>query len=78
MAEEPDWEGFGRAVMASWPDGDLDGYELQELAAKHNVLSEVEGGYNPEIHGTDHWFDPVIGDPWFVKNFAARDTGKRE
>lgn len=37
----PDFEGFALAVMAGWPEpwGEgLDGFELQELAAKYHVL----------------------------------------
>ncbi len=31
---------FARAVMKSWPHGDVDGGELQELAIKHGLIAE--------------------------------------
>ena len=76
MGDKPDWESFGRAIMACWPH-DVDGGELQDLGVKHKLLVEVEGGYNPAIHGEDHWYDPVAGDQWFVPNFKPA-TGKGE
>ena|SRR3990167_6127047 len=29
---------FSRAVMESWPEGDLDGGDLQDIAEKHGLL----------------------------------------
>lgn len=70
-----DWEGFGQAVMEAWPDGDIDGFELQEIAERHGVISQVPGGYDPERDGEDaideYGIEP--GDAWFVRNYERKD-----
>jgi len=65
--EAPDWESFGRAVMQVWPEGDLDGFELQELAIKHHVLLPEPDGFDPSKH-EDVYGCADAGDDWFVLN----------
>jgi len=33
---------FAQAVMQSWPTGDVDGGEVQDLAVKHGLLESFE------------------------------------
>lgn len=47
--KEPDFEGFARALLDGWPEpwGEgLDGFELQQLAARYNVL-KIESRTTP-------------------------------
>lgn len=67
----PDWEGFGRAVMADWPEcGDIDGFTLQDMAVEHGLLREVPGGFNPEEH-IDVTCCAEPGDVWFEVTFPS-------
>lgn len=70
---KPDWEGFGRAIMEAWPEGGLDGFDLQDIAEKYGVIREVP--YDPDKHGTgglEEWgMEP--GNPWFVPNYEERE-----
>lgn len=68
MSDAPDWEAFGKAVMRNWPHGDVDGFELQDLAEKHSVILPVPGGYNPAVHGEDD-YGAEPGDPYFQRNY---------
>ena len=64
----PDWEGFGRAIMEEWGSHtDLEASDRFELALKFNILREVPGGFNPEIH-VDSYYDAEPGDPWYEVN----------
>jgi len=46
--ELPDWERFGRAIMAGWPDMcDLDCFEVQDLAEMCGILRKEP--YDPRI-----------------------------
>lgn len=65
----PDWEGFGREVMGVWPTGDLDGGHLQELAVKHRVLVQIEGGFDP-VKYVDPFGETEPGDDWFLHNYV--------
>lgn len=38
MSDQPDLVAFATWVMSHWPDGDIDGGELQEAAHKHGLL----------------------------------------
>lgn len=38
---KPDYKAFALAVMEAWPDGGIEGPDLEELAAKHNLLVPV-------------------------------------
>jgi len=33
---------FAQDIMRSWPEGDVDGADLQEMAKKHGLLTPVE------------------------------------
>lgn len=74
----PDWEGFGRAVMADWPEGgDIDGFTLQDMAVEHGLLREVPGGFNPEEH-IDVTCCAEPGDVWFEVTFPSNRDGNRK
>ena len=61
----PDYKKFAKTVMSDALDGcDWDGGDLQEIALECGILREVEGGYNPEVHGIHEYAQP--GDPWLV------------
>lgn len=57
---------FAQQVMKSWPEGDVDGGDLQDAAEKHGLL-KPERRYEPcvpvcsciEYHGDDEWRDGV-------------------
>jgi len=55
--------------MDYWPEGDVDGLELQDLAEYYAVIVKVPGGYDPEKHGEDFadYVDPV--DKWYLRNY---------
>jgi hypothetical protein len=67
MLLKPNWEAFGREIMEAWPEGDVDGWALQEIAAKHRVLVEVE--FDPAIHDDDEGYGAEPGDVWFLRNY---------
>ena len=69
MTRKIDWRGFGKAVMEGWPEGGIDGFDLQELAEKYNVIRAVEGGFNPKRHNDAYGVCPDPGDPWFLRNY---------
>lgn len=57
----PDWEGFGRSIMKEWAEHwDIEASDKFELAVKHGLLRKIEGGYNPEVHEGDNWYEPVF------------------
>ena len=64
---KPDWEAFGREIMEAWPEGDVDGFELQEIAHKHRVL--VKTKFDPAKHGAYDDYGAEPGDPWFLRNY---------
>lgn len=64
MNKQPDFEAFARHIMKDWPEGyDIDGMDLQEMAIKHGILVEIEGGFDPEKH--DCPYGSEKGDPWY-------------
>lgn len=66
--KEPDWKGFGLAMMRGWGEHcDIDACDRFELAVKFNILVEIPGGFNPEVHD-DLWGDAERGDPWYRLN----------
>lgn len=67
---KPDFEGFAKAVMRSWPEGGVDGFELQELAEKHSMIAPAPGGYDPERHFDEYGVAPEKGDPWFETTYS--------
>ncbi len=71
---KPDWEGFGRAIMANHFEGcDLDMMERQEIALKFGVIVPIPGGFDPEEHGLDDEYGSEPGDPWFALNFESKE-----
>lgn len=73
MNKQPDWEGFGRAVMAAveWPaNHDIEASELFDLSLAHGLIREIPGGYKSDHHIDAHGIGPEDGDPWF--EFAFR------
>lgn len=64
---KPNWEAFGREIMEAWPEGGVDGFDLENIAVKHRVL--VETTYNPAKHRKDNDYGAKPGDPWFVRNY---------
>jgi hypothetical protein len=64
----PDWEAFGREVMDAWPEGGIDGFDLQDLAEKHGIILSVPGGFDPDKHNDDG-YGLESGDPWFERNY---------
>ena len=77
----PDWEGFGRDLLESWPVRDVDGSELFDAALRNGLIQEVPGGYDPEQHIDAEGICPEAGDPWYEYAFepaldpAARSGG---
>ena len=65
---QPDWEGFGRAVMGCWPGGDIDGGHLQDLAEQYGLIVKAPGGFDPEKH-YDETCSADPGDTWFKTTF---------
>lgn len=70
IAQGPDWEGFGRAVMSHWPDSAPDGFDLQALAERYRVILPVDGGFDPEKHA-DLWGCAEPGAPWYECNYKT-------
>ncbi|TDQ63617.1 hypothetical protein ATL17_1624 [Maritalea mobilis] len=68
MIKKPDFEAFAKDVMEAWPEGDLEGFELQEKAIKHGLIYEVDGGYDPKKH-EDLYGCSEPGDTWYQINF---------
>jgi len=33
-----DFEGFAKAIMKNWPEGGVDGFEIQDLALTHGLI----------------------------------------
>lgn len=66
---KPDWEAFGREIMEAWPEGGVDGFELQDAAVKHGVLRET--AYDFKAHGKEDHYDWGLqeGDVYFERNY---------
>lgn len=65
----PDWEGFGKAVMSVWPTGDLDGFDLQDLAEQFQIILPAPGGFDPTTHTDTFSVGAEPGDDWFERNY---------
>ena len=67
---QPDWEGFARAIMDAWPEGDVDGGDLQETAERYGLLRKEP--YDPAKHG--EWgkeeYGTQPGEDWYVLTYA--------
>ena len=70
----PDWEGFARAIMAFWPEGGVDGCDIQDFAVKYRLIKSVAGGFDERVHADDFGVGAEAGDEWFMQAFPeARD-----
>lgn len=67
---DPKFEAFAKEVMAHWPGDGPDGFELQDLAVKHNMIAEIPGGYDPDTHFDAYGVEPEKGDQWFERNYS--------
>lgn len=68
----PDYVNFAKDVMAVWPWGDLDGFDLQDIALAHKLIIPAEGGYNPDLHGIDEEYEDMGGEPgdeYYQRNY---------
>jgi hypothetical protein len=70
----PDFEAFGRTVLADWPVADIDGSDLFDWALACHLIREVEGGFNPDQHIDTECTCPEKGDPWYEYNFPLDRT----
>ena len=66
-----DWVAFGKDIMRMWPHGGLDGFELQELAEKHEVIKPYKDGFDPARHSDDEGVCPHKGDEWLYRNYRT-------
>ena len=61
---------FFDAAIEAWSDGhDLDGGDIQEIAASLGLLRETV--FNSEVHTDELGVDAQDGDPWFVLSDVA-------
>ena len=66
-AEIESLRAFSRAVLECWPDGDVDGGMLQDLAVQHGLLEpqtktapcREEGCRCAEYYASDEWVDGI-------------------
>lgn len=68
---KPNWEEFARGIMESWPHGDVDSFELQDLAIEYGLIVEDPEGYNYDKHGESD-YGVEEGDTWYVLNYTQR------
>ena len=73
VTDAPDWEGFGRDLLESWPVRDVDGAELFDAALRNRLIREIPGGYDPEQHIDADGICPEPGDPWYEYAFGAQE-----
>ena len=73
VTDGPDWEGFGRDLLESWPVRDVDGAELFDAALRNRLIREIPGGYDPEQHIDADGICPEPGDPWYEYAFRAQE-----
>lgn len=71
VTDAPNWEGFGRDLLESWPVRDVDGSELFDAALRNGLIREIPGGYDPEQHIDAEGICPEKGDPWYEYAFGA-------
>lgn len=61
---------FFDAAIEAWSDGcDLDGFDIQEIAASLGLLRETV--FNSEVHTDELGVDAQDGDPWLVLSDMA-------
>ena len=68
----PDFEGFAKAIIRSWPCGDVDAFYLYAAAVEFGLVRPADGGFNPEIHSDANGY-PEVGDQWFVLAYDVSD-----
>ena len=73
VTDGPNWEGFGRDLLESWPVRDVDGSELFDAALRNGLIQEIPGGYDPEQHIDAEGICPEKGDPWYEYAFRAQE-----
>lgn len=69
VTDGPNWEGFGRDLLESWPVRDVDGSELFDAALRNGLIQEIPGGYDPDRHIDAEGICPEKGDPWYEYAF---------
>jgi hypothetical protein len=70
----PNFEAFAKDVMMSCSEGlDVNAWDLQDMAIKHGLLRQVEGGFDPEQHEDEHGCAEP-GDIWFMYTYQGADT----
>ena len=69
VTDGPDWEGFCRDLLESWPVRDVDGSELFDAALRNGLIQEIPGGYDPDQHIDAEGICPEKGDPWYEYAF---------
>lgn len=62
---------FGEACFESWPEGSIDGGDLQDMLTSHGLIAAVEGGFREAVHIDAHNCSPVEGDEWLMPTPAA-------
>jgi hypothetical protein len=64
---------FAQDIMRAWPEGDVDGGELQEAALRHGLLEPSE----PTQEERDEWgLDE--GDAWYRKTAMLADNTRNQ
>jgi hypothetical protein len=66
--KKPDYKRFTAEIMQAWPWGDVDVFDLQEIAVKYGMLSEIEGGFDPSKH-SDPTETAEEGDSFFERTY---------
>lgn len=73
---DPDWEGFSRAIMDQhFLFDDLEGDVRHKLALKFNLIVQIDGGFDPENqdHRDGDEYGAEKGDAWFKYNFSTAE-----
>lgn len=67
-----DLAGFAKwAVGCSFDGSDVDGGDIQSMAVKFGILTEVK--YDPDVHGESEFSEyHEPGDPWYVFSDAFK------
>ena len=62
---------LGDACFESWPEGSIDGGDLQDMLKDHGLIAAVPGGFNENIHIDAYNCCPEEGDEWLMPTKAA-------
>lgn len=75
ITPKADLEGFGDAIaqLCGWPEDntDLEFSEIFDTMKQYNLVREIPGGFNPEIHECPYGCSEE-GDPWYEWNYVLR------